>query len=867
MPVSENLIAIGLPPAQAEALGFSNLTTVTATGTSQVAAASIKSFVTQIEVTTSAGNTGVRLPDDADYQQDYLVINPSIIDAQVYPPIGSSLNDLTVNVPIAVGTNVTAIFSRLDRTRWISFDNTPISGGEVDSINVAATNGFDGSSSGGSTPTLTLTTTETGTIYGDGTSLIGLLGTTTTVLHGNGSGPPTFGKVALSADVSGVLPTANGGTAFVAARVSMASLDTTKFTVAYLSEAGRQGLFQWNSSNLATLVSADTLQGIYVSLASDPTGASGAWVRIYNSVVAIEWFGAAADGSTDSGPGLRCARDVLVVLGGGLIQLGSGTYLISTLRTSRIMEPASNLTLRGEGPQSIIKLGNNVGTAGFFGIAGQNPNDVSNTYNNFTATNFAIDYNGSNNLVSIYSPGIYIAYGSDITIDGLTTLNYPGSQPMALGIAAGLAGNPATPQIFRPIVTNCRFENIGAVVNSAITDSSAIYVDCLDGVVSNNIIVNISQDTIGTGIEMHGTGTCFGNSMDKLGKAYNVGAHPNTFWNITGNSLTDCCNYITVWDNIGTGVFFQTTVSCSNDKFITSQLPTVESQGLVNCGTQTSDSGLLLSVKISDCLFWYTGAAGNASIAPVFVIGHGRNYEFQNNTVIGYPGEALRIGSTTDITATGTCVVFSGNTIRDCCNSGTAGHQTAVNLVSANKLAAFIAVGNFFENASGSAYIVTCFGGTAIPAGYQVTGTGVSSVANIGPSTTSAFTPVLTASVSNPTLGNSTLAGEYEVDGDYCIYRGKLTVGSTFSAGSGTYRFSLPFTPKTTLNNIFGGGLVLQTGIAYLAANSVIIVGQTILQMHGSISSPYSFPLIQSNTPIAWAVGDIIEWDIRYRIV
>lgn len=36
-------------------------------------------------------------------------------------------------------------------------------------------------------------------------------GTTTTLLHGNGAGNPSFGAVSLTADVSGVLPSANGG--------------------------------------------------------------------------------------------------------------------------------------------------------------------------------------------------------------------------------------------------------------------------------------------------------------------------------------------------------------------------------------------------------------------------------------------------------------------------------------------------------------------------------------------------------------------------------------------------------------------------------------------------------------------------------
>lgn len=41
---------------------------------------------------------------------------------------------------------------------------------------------------------------------------LGSLGTTTTVLHGNAAGYPTYSAVSLTADVSGTLPVANGGT-------------------------------------------------------------------------------------------------------------------------------------------------------------------------------------------------------------------------------------------------------------------------------------------------------------------------------------------------------------------------------------------------------------------------------------------------------------------------------------------------------------------------------------------------------------------------------------------------------------------------------------------------------------------------------
>lgn len=44
-------------------------------------------------------------------------------------------------------------------------------------------------------------------------TIVASLGATTTVLHGNAAGAPTFGAVVLTTDVSGLLPVANGGTA------------------------------------------------------------------------------------------------------------------------------------------------------------------------------------------------------------------------------------------------------------------------------------------------------------------------------------------------------------------------------------------------------------------------------------------------------------------------------------------------------------------------------------------------------------------------------------------------------------------------------------------------------------------------------
>lgn len=64
-------------------------------------------------------------------------------------------------------------------------------------------------------------------VLGTGATAIGSLaslGTVTTVLHGNATGAPTFGTVSLTADVTGTLPLANGGTAATSASAALTSL-------------------------------------------------------------------------------------------------------------------------------------------------------------------------------------------------------------------------------------------------------------------------------------------------------------------------------------------------------------------------------------------------------------------------------------------------------------------------------------------------------------------------------------------------------------------------------------------------------------------------------------------------------------------
>ncbi len=80
------------------------------------------------------------------------------------------------------------------------------------------------------------------------TSVLGSLGTTTTVLHGNAAGAPSFAAVALAADVSGTLPVANGGTGTASTLTGLMRGNATAMTAAELS-----GDITTSGSNVTTL--------------------------------------------------------------------------------------------------------------------------------------------------------------------------------------------------------------------------------------------------------------------------------------------------------------------------------------------------------------------------------------------------------------------------------------------------------------------------------------------------------------------------------------------------------------------------------------------------------------------------------------
>ena len=159
--------------------------------------------------------------------------------------VTNSLPDLTVVLTGAGTTVVTGTYPNFTITSNDAFLGTVTSvswtGGIVSvatptttpAFTIAGTSGgipyFSSGTAWASSGVLTASRLVLGGGAGAAPTVLGSLGTTTTVLHGNAAGAPTFGAVSLTADVSGTLPIANGGTGTSTAGVS-ATIVTAKLT-------------------------------------------------------------------------------------------------------------------------------------------------------------------------------------------------------------------------------------------------------------------------------------------------------------------------------------------------------------------------------------------------------------------------------------------------------------------------------------------------------------------------------------------------------------------------------------------------------------------------------------------------------------
>lgn len=139
------------------------------------------------------------------------------------------------------------------------------------------------------------------------------------------------------------------------------------------------------------------------------------------------------------------------------------------------------------------------------------------------------------------------------------------------------------------------------------------------------------------------------------------------------------------------------------------------------------------------------------------------------------------------------------------------------------------------------------------------------------------YVPILTASVTSPTMGTGgTLVGKYYTIFDQVYVWGEFRFGVGFSAGSGNYRISLPFPAKTlvSINNPFdspvpvGGGQIYQAADANRQGVSCTLGSPDYLTFSVRMGTGGGTRGVSNIVPVVWAggsPGDGMMWHARYQ--
>jgi hypothetical protein len=117
---------------------------------------------------------------------------------------------------------------------------------------------------------------------------------------------------------------------------------------AILLEGGRQGVFVFDDSDLSAQVAVDPRQGLYVAPASDSTGASGAWVRIFDDFLMPQWFGWSGTDLSSANAALHAAWETMLTSGKPL-RLPNGECLITSPLRAPVSVNGEVIRLHGDG--------------------------------------------------------------------------------------------------------------------------------------------------------------------------------------------------------------------------------------------------------------------------------------------------------------------------------------------------------------------------------------------------------------------------------------------------------------------------------------------------------------------------------------
>lgn len=150
---------------------------------------------------------------------------------------------------------------------------------------------------------------------------------------------------------------------------------------------------------------------------------------------------------------------------------------------------------------------------------------------------------------------------------------------------------------------------------------------------------------------------------------------------------------------------------------------------------------------------------------------------------------------------------------------------------------------------------VTSFGGNLAFPATQAASAGANVLDDYEEGT---WVPTWTAASSNPSLGDGTFTTHYVKIGQLVACTFTLVPGSTTTFGTGSWSFSLPFTPlSSTLWQ--GSSRSLDVGTANHIGTT--LVSSSLLKIIGQGTADFYGPAI----PFTWVSGDVLACSLTYR--
>ena len=125
-----------------------------------------------------------------------------------------------------------------------------------------------------------------------------------------------------------------------------------------------------------------------------------------------------------------------------------------------------------------------------------------------------------------------------------------------------------------------------------------------------------------------------------------------------------------------------------------------------------------------------------------------------------------------------------------------------------------------------------------------------------------AYTPVWTASTTNPVLGNGTVSGVFKQRGKVVDFRFFVVTGSTTTYGSGSYFFSLPVNAAVvSVNSMVSAGWIqdVSTGSYFqCVADNGNDVSRVAIRVFNTLGTFSVLETVGTTSPMTWASGDTI---------